>query len=402
MEGKTVVVLPGSPWQIPLVQACKARGLRTLVVDPHGDAAALPYADGGLQSDIFDLERAAQYCRAEHAEAVITDQSDIAVPAAARLGEMLSLPAPTPECARLFTNKFEMRSFCTAHGLPCPEYRLCRTGAEVERFMEELRAPVVVKPLDSCSSRGVFTISRREDVGRFFEQSLSFSRADRAVLAERYIEGTEFTVDGIKTPERHYSLAVSEKRHFPHNPNVACDLYFSHQNDHFDYGRLSSQNDRLVEQSPLNWGLTHAEYKFENGTFYLIEIGARGGGNLISSHIVPYLSGFDPYQYLLNCSLGNISSPGFFVPEQYKNRCAVLHFFDVPQDGGVISRIDGLELLLERAEIAAYQFNVAPGDVIKRAKTDSDRAGFYIACCETERELSSLMEEIHQKVRIVC
>lgn len=399
---KTVVLLPGSQWQVPLAQACKAHGVRTLVVDPHKDAPAAAYADGQLESDIFDLEQVVRYCRTEHADAVISDECDIATPMIAKLGEALSLPALTPECARLFTDKFEMRNFCKANGLPCPEYKLCRTAAEAEAFFDQMQAPVVMKPLDSCSSRGVFTIFQRDDITCLFSESLSFSKVEKAVLVERYISGTEFTVDGVKTPEKHYSLAISEKRHFEHNPNIACDLYFSHKNANFDYELLSRQNDMLVELSPLNWGLTHAEYKFENGIFYLIEIGARGGGNLISSHIVPYLSGIAAYQYLIECSLGNISAPVFHAADKFKDRCAVLHFFDVPKDGGVVSRIEGQELLSGRKEIAAYQFNFAPGDVIENAKTDSDRAGFYIACCETEKELRTLMEEIHQKVRIVC
>ena len=402
MRQRTVIVLPGSQWQVSLVQKCKSMGLRTLVVDPHPDAPAFAYADGRLQSDIFDYERVLDYCRAEGADAVVSDQCDIAVPAVARLGKELSLPAITPECARMFTNKFEMRAFCEARGLPCPEYKLCRTAGEAEAFFDRLGAPMVIKPLDSCSSRGVFTIFKKEEVRRLFQHSLSFSKAEKAVLAERYIEGTEFTVDGVKTPEGHCSLAISEKRHFAHNANIACDLLFSHKNESFDYELLAKQNDRLVEASPLSWGLTHAEYKFENGTFYLIEIGARGGGNLISSHIVPYLSGIDTYQYLLECSLGKVSSPAFHVREQYRDRCALLRFFDVPEHGGSVRRIEGEERLSSGEEIAAYQFNFSPGDIIEKAKTDSDRAGFYIACCETERELLAAMEDIRRKVRIVC
>lgn len=399
---KTVVILPGSQWQVPLAKTCKAHGLKTLVIDPHMDAPALACADGGLQSDIFDLERVVRYCQDEHVDAVISDECDIAVPMVAKLGERLSLPALTPECARMYTNKFEMRGFCKAHGFPSPEYKLCRTAEEAEAFFDQLQAPIVMKPLDSCSSRGVFTVFQKEDIGRLFSESLSFSKGERAVLAERYIRGTEFTVDGIKTPGKHYSLAVSEKKHFAHNPNIACDLFFSHKNERFDYERLTRQNDMLVEQSQLDWGLTHAEYKFEDGVFYLIEIGARGGGNLISSHIVPFLSGVNIYQYLLECSLGNVSSPVFHISDQHRKRCAVLHFFDVPKGGGLVSRIDGQELLSGREEIIAHRFNFVPGDVIEQARTDSDRAGFYIACCETEKELLALMEEIRQNVRIVC
>ena len=159
---------------------------------------------------------------------------------------------------------------------------MCRNAEEAKQFFEQMNMPVILKPLDSCSSRGVFTVFQKEDIDRFFPQSLAFSKVEKAVLAEQYIRGTEFTVDGIKTPAKHYSLAISEKKHFAHNTNIACELYFSHKSSRFDYERLARQNDALVEMSPLSWGLTHAEYKFEDGQFYLIEIGARGGGNLIS------------------------------------------------------------------------------------------------------------------------
>ena len=50
------------------------------------------------------------------------------------------------------------------------------------------------------------------------------------VLIEEYITGTEFTIDGIKTSEGHQCLAISEKKHYDHNENVACQLYFSNEN----------------------------------------------------------------------------------------------------------------------------------------------------------------------------
>ena len=40
------------------------------------------------------------------------------------------------------------------------------------------------------------------------------------------------------------------------------------------------------------------------GKYYLIEIGARGGGNLISAVIVPLMSGVDNYAYLVDSCFG--------------------------------------------------------------------------------------------------
>ena len=243
-------------------------------------------------------------------------------------------------------------------------------------------------------------LKEKEDLEKNFKTSILFSKIQKAVLAEQYIDGTEYTVDGIKTPERHFTLAISEKKHFMHNPNIACELYFTGKNNRYDYDALELQNNLFVELSPLQFGLTHAEYKYKDGKFYLIEIAARGGGNLISSHIVPFMSGVDNYRYLLECSLDNITSPNFTIPESYKDRCAVLRFFQVPYGGGIVERIDGIDILENTPQIVEYKFNFNIGDRICDASTDADRAGFYIACCEQKDELDEVMRMIQDKVKI--
>ena len=83
-----------------------------------------------------------------------------------------------------------------------------------------------------------------------------------------------------------------------------------------------------MELSGLPFGLTHAEYKYRNGKYYLMEIGARGGGNLISAYIVPLVSGVDVYDYLIDKTLGKRCKENIVVSEKAMKRRAVLNFFD--------------------------------------------------------------------------
>lgn len=402
MESKTILVFPGSNCQIPLIEKSKALGYRTLVINPYADSPAFPYADGHLQSDIFDIEKVINYCESENVDAILSDECDIAMPVLADLGKRLGRPTLNTESAHLFTNKYAMCEFARKEGIPVPEYCFCRTIDEAEEFLKKMGSDIIIKPLDSNSSRGVFSISNETDLKKYFAEAMNFSKTQKAVLAERYIYGTEFTVDGIKTPERHFTLAISEKKHFPHNKNIACELYFSHTNQKFDYELLAEQNDRFVNASSLAFGLTHAEYKYEDGRFYLIEIGARGGGNFISSHIVPFMSGADNYSYLIDCSLGKVKCLDFTIPSDRKSRCAVLRFFDVPQRGGTVKSIHGEEILSDNPCVIKYQFNFNTGDRIDKATTDANRAGYYIACCEKKEDLDKLMKTIAEKVYIVC
>jgi biotin carboxylase len=400
MKEKTILVLPGSAWQIPVIKKIKAMGYRALVINPYENSPAFEYADGYLQADIFDKEKCLAYCKEQKVDAVLSEECDIAMPVVVSLAENLKLPSFGSHFAKLYTDKFMMREFSMKNGLNYPEYKMCKNVDETIDFFRQLNQKMIIKPLDSNSSRGVFSINCEEDIRTHFDEALSYSKINKAILAEKFIEGTEFTIDGIKTPKRHYSLAISEKKHFKHNKNIASDLLFSHTNKKYDYEKLKRENDKFVNLSGLPFGLTHAEYKYDSGKFYLIEIAARGGGNLISSDIVPYMSGIDNYAYLINCSLGKIVDEDFIIPDTHKDRCAVLKFFNTPLTGGKVREIEGIDYLESEPEIIKFKFNFSVGDIIEPAKNDAARIGFYIACSENMKKLEILMNNVDDKIQI--
>lgn len=397
---KTILVLPGSYWQIPLIQKIKEMGHKALVVNPYENSPCFPYADGHLQANIFDLDSVIRYAEERNIDAIVSDECDIAMPLVAKIGKHFSLSSLSPELAALYTDKFLMRQFCKAHALKYPEYRLCKTAEDAIDLLKQLNRPLIIKPLDSNASHGVFKVETPEDIQAHFEEALSFSRVKKAVLAERFIEGTEFTIDGIKTPSAHYTLAISEKKHFKHNVNIANELLFSHSNPSFDYEELRKVNDQFVMLSGLQHGFTHAEYKCEDGEYYLIEIGARGGGNMISSVITQHMSGHDTYRYLVECALGNVQDLDFSIPGTHKERAAVLKFFKTPTGGGKVKAFSGLEVLENEPDIKKYMFNFQVGDTIQDCVSDSARIGFYIVCSSNMQKLREVIDCVEQNFAI--
>lgn len=399
MNRCSILVVVGNHWQIPLLKKIKQMGYRALVVNPYPDSPAFPYADDYLQEDIFHEDVICNYCKNEKVVAVLTDANDFAVAIVANLAERLNLPGIGIAQAKLFTNKYLMRKKLSEGGFLIPSFSLCRDIREVEKFFCIHQTKIIIKPLDSSSSRGIHSFDNLDKLEEYYEDTCKYSRNNMGILAEVYIEGTEFTVDGIKTYDKHYSLAISEKKHFNHNENVACELFFSYENNRYDYNRLRELNDKIIEYSELPYGLTHVEYKFCKGQFWIIEMAARGGGNWISSIIVPWMSGIDTYKYIINCSVGKGIDEHFFVRENCKNHCAVLKFFQTDREG-VVKEVKGIKFLNNDAVIC-YRFEFKIGDRIKLAQNDVSRIGFYIACTENRDQLISIMNEIKENVVIV-
>lgn len=398
---KKILVLPGAIWQVPIVKKIRQMGYSPVVVNPAEDSPAFAYADTPIRFDIFAKQNYLPAIRDMHVDAVLSDECDIATKLIAELADELHLPSQGQDMAELYTNKVRMREFLRDHNLPCPAFQICHSLDEALVFYRNLNKQMIIKPIDSNSSHGVFTIHNEDELKLHFAEAQSFSRGDKAVICEQYIYGTEFTVDGIMTPHGHTCLAISEKKHYAYNENIAYELFFSHDNPNFDYDLLRRTNDQFVNLSGLPFGLTHAEYKFQDGQFFLIEIGARGGGNLISAEIVPCMSGYDNYEALIKMALGekDIKQPS--IASKLQNRCAVLEFFDAPGKGGVVKEIKGEELLKNNPQVLSYKFNFKVGDMIQQAVCDTARIGFYIAYADSREELKQLMQEIQNKVKFI-
>lgn len=398
---KKILVFPGTQWQVPLIDKIQEMGHQALVVNPDPNAPGMKKADLCLISDIFDKQRVVEFGRAQKIDAVMSDECDIAMNMLAELGKTFNVHAMDEETAALFTDKFLMREFSKKHGLKYPEYKFCKTVDDAIVLQKEISKPIIIKPLDSNASHGVFKCCNEEEIRKHFDESMSFSRVEKSVLAERFIVGTEFTIDGVKTPHGHYTMAISEKKHFAHNESIANELLFSHYNPNFDYDKLRATNDAFVLKSNLQFGFTHAEYKFEDGEFYLIEIAARGGGNMISSCITQYMTGYDTYRYLVECAIGNVHDEDFSLRPEYKDRAAVLKFFETPGGGGKVREIKGLDYLDNEPDIKHYRLNFKIGDAIENALNDSVRIGFYIVCSENMQKLREVINNVQKNFQII-
>ena len=394
-------MFPGTQWQVPLIEKIQEMGHQALVVNPDPEAPGMKKADMTLVCDIFDKDKIVAYGKELHIDAVMSDECDIAMNMLAELGKLFNVPTMDEETAALFTDKFLMREFSKKHGLKYPEYRFCKTAEDAVALLNEIQKPIIIKPLDSNASHGVFRCNTEEDIRKHFDESMSFSRVEKSVLAERFIVGTEFTIDGVKTPNGHYTMAISEKKHFAHNESIANELLFSHYNPNFDYDKLRATNDAFVMKSNLLFGFTHAEYKYEDGEFFLIEIAARGGGNMISSCITQYMAGYDTYRYLVECATGNVHDADFSLRPEFKERVAVLRFFETPNGGGKVREIKGLGYLDNEPDIKHYRLNFKIGDTIEDAFNDSVRIGFYIVCSENMQKLRAVISNVQNNFQII-
>ncbi len=392
---KRLFIIGGGEWQVPLIRMAKELGYYVVNSNLYKDSPGFEYADVGIVADVLDKEKNLNFGKEFLVDAVLTDQSDIAVPTVAYVAEKLGLPSIGTSVAELFTNKLRMRNHCLKNDFPTPMFEPCTDILAAKKFVDKVGLPVVVKPPANQSSRGVTIVTDANDLSRAFEFAREHSK-DGLVLLEEYIGGIELTVEGLKlNGGGHYCLATSFKTHYAHNPAIANRLLYSHSHPEINYDLLRKQHNRLVNSMSLPFGLTHAEYKYYEGKFYLIEIAARGGGTLLSSDVVPLMSNVDTNAILIRMALGEMI---FSIEPELVNRIAVLDFLQFHP--GRVSHISGVDRAKSIPGVVGLGLNFKVGDIISDPLDDRARHGYVIAQAETPTQLSVLLARVHHTIQV--
>jgi len=122
---KRLMLVAGGNWQCSIARKAKEMGYHVICSSLYSDSPAFRWADACEVADVLDYEKNLAIAEKHHPDAIITDQSDIAVRTVAKLNQKLGLPGIGVDMANLFSNKFLMREFCRENGFPSPSFRLC-------------------------------------------------------------------------------------------------------------------------------------------------------------------------------------------------------------------------------------------------------------------------------------
>jgi carbamoyl-phosphate synthase large subunit len=386
-------VLGGGQWQVPTIRRARAMGYRVLVTDIYADRPGYAFADHHEVMDITNLEGTLSVAQRYGIDGSICDTTDVGVPTAAYVAEKMGLPGIGYETALRFTDKYRMRRLVAEAGLQDTRFLETNSADQLDAAAEYLGFPLVVKPVDSQSSRGVHIVRQAEQLRPCFEDALSYSKR-RSVLLEEFLPGTEATVEGLCVRGRYYTLAVSDKSRYTHRPEVARRLTYPAAFAPHVLERLMALNEAVVHTLGLKNGVTHAEYMVNGDDVRLVEIAARGGGSRVYSHIAPHVSGIDVLGAYLRFVMGEEPEQ----PETPRGRAANLEFLDLP--GGRVRAIHGLDETRRLPGIAEVLLEFGVGDTLRPPEDDRARPGFLLVFGDTRAQVLERTERALRTLRM--
>lgn len=374
-QDRLIHVLGGSHWQLLTVRLAKSMGYRVLVTDYYQERPAYAFADHHEVVDITDLEATLEVAKRYRVDGIICDTTDVGVPTAAYVAEQLGLPGMGYEVARNFTNKGRMRQLTERAGLKVPRYHLLRPGDSIDDFARECDLPVMVKPVDSQSGKGVTRVAERAGLPQAIQHALAHSR-EGTVLVENVVQGTEIIVDGFMLDGEVHVLGMARKVPNPQQPTVSTRITYGECFPKETAGQIEVVNRRTLTALGLRSGVFHAEYMLSGDDVIPIDIAARGGGCMIYTHVLPHVSGVDANRAMIALAMGERPA---ILPS--RSKAAIIEFFGMPE--GTLAAIEGREEAARLPGVLGMHFNIAVGDRIGALNNKDDRPGYIVTGGET-------------------
>ncbi|MEU4579091.1 ATP-grasp domain-containing protein [Nonomuraea sp. ATR24] len=339
-----LVVLGGSDGTVSAFRAARRLGLATICVDMRADAPGAVEADEFLHVSTRDVAAVAAALRGRADLAgILAPGSDINLPSLVELAGLLGLPCGVPEeTLRASTDKIYFRRVCERIGLPGPRY--------ADRPQDRPPLPVIVKPVDSGSSRGITVCREQAELGPAIEHAAAVSPSGRFVI-EELLTGQDLCAEAMLQDGEVALLGLSRRVTEP--PGVVA---IGH--DMLPPGALDKEVARQLELLCAEIGYTdgplNADLFADGGEVRLIEMGARIGGNGLGEAL-GLMHGVDTVEATVRLAIGE--RPDLTSARRGPASVRVLR---APVAGTLVA-IRGLESLPGSAEVVVV---ARPGDPV--------------------------------------
>ena len=371
MSNKKLMILGTNEYQNPIILRAKELGYETHVYGlPRGEIGERT-AEYFHAVDVCDLEQMWKEVEKLNPCGIVSICSELVLHTMNYLLRRRGIPCNSEWTEKISTDKYLMRMAMKNGGVDSPNFMLVTEKTTIEDIYEVTAAftyPLICKPVDLSSSRGVFKIETRKDLKGALDYALKWSKKKEVIL-EEFIDGPEYSGESIAFEGKYKLLAVTEKytTGAPHFVETGHRQPAPLEPGMFE--KIERTLYKAFAAMKIEYGAIHPEFRItKEGKIFFMEIATRMGGDCIGTDLTPLSSGYDYMGMVINICQGK--APDFTkicVPKLVEN-----HYIMNQADLDEFERIKREES--EAIWRASEMRPISDKPVLKSA----DRAGYYI------------------------
>lgn len=393
---KKIMLLGGNYFQATATRAAKALGLHVISVDYTPENPAHKLADEYHNVSTTDRESVLALAKRLGIDGIVSYASDVSAPTAAYVAEQMGLPTNPLSAVEILTQKDHMRHFMGTHGFLIPKGAGFTAYDEALDFFQNIKKPAMVKPVDSSGSKGVTKIFEVSEFQDAWNSAMAFSRCGKVIIEEFLVRdgyqvaGDAFIVDGK------VAFAGLMNEHFDRlcNPLVPIGESYPSILSEDVKEKALSEIQRLLTLLGMKMGAINLDFMIDtSGNVYILEIGPRNGGNLITD-IINQAEGIDLAKSTILAALGEKVT----FPEPQKRKLISSYMVHSLQSGKFSGVTIGDEI---KDSLIRFDIWAKPGEQINRFDNAGLAIGAALISYKSVEEMRYRMDHMEEFIKVI-
>lgn len=383
---KAMVIAGGIP-QMELLRQLRQRNIETILIDGNENCLAKSISDWFYKANIFDIEEVKKIALEEKVDFIITVCADQVLLVVAQVSEMLGLPCYIGyTVAQNVSDKIRMKRIFKENGIPTTDY------LELEKFdldeIARLNYPLVVKPVDAYSSKGVRKAENENELKQYYQEAEQISRSG-GVIVEEFFKGEEISVDAFVLNGKAHILTITNSDKIKDKDRF---VIFRGRYPASISAAIKGEIEVVVQKIAESFGLNNSpllvQILHNEERISVLEFCARTGGNM-KWLLIKNSCGVDVISATIDITLG--IQPDITVKETGNNIVVNDFIYCKP---GIFDHFEGVTELIDKGIINEFYPVRAKGTMMQGVTSSSDRiAGMNI--------IASSLDEFNLKQKTI-
>lgn len=360
-----IAVLGANEPLIPFYRQAKNLGYEIIGFAWEDGAVCKSFCDRFYPISFKEKDTILDLCRKERISGITSFSLESALPTVIYVAQSMGLVSNTEACLLRTQSKFSQRRALEQAGIVVPKYYRVENEQDLSEI--ECRFPVILKPIDNGGSKGICKVDNNGGLLEAFRYAVSYSRSGQ-VIVEEYIDGREFSVEYISYHGRHYFLQITDK--VTSGPPRFVEMQHHQPADISPevHRQIREMVEKALDALQIENSPSHTEIKLNSaGDLYIIETGARMGGDHITSDLVRLSTGYDFVEGAIKLALNQFEPP-VFAKRMYSG----VFFYSklAPEVGEMIRQSNRWPEIVE----TGYSSDTTLTEV----KSNADRSGYVL------------------------
>ena len=393
---KKIMILGASVLQLPAIIQAKEMGIEVISIDMNPNAIGFNYADKHYVVSTIDIDAVLELAKKEQIDGIMTLASDMPMRTVAVVAKEMGLVGVDEQTALKATNKAVMRQVLFEAGVPIPKFFKVSSPQEYADAVKQFNSKFIVKPADNSGSRGIFLVENNDDaekVNQAYIYSKKFSR-NGDIVVETFMEGREVSVETLSIDGECYVMQITDKltTGAPHFVEMGHSQPSKHPIEVVN--KIKEVAISAVKAIGIKNGPSHTEIMVTPDGPMIVEVGARLGGDCITTHLVPLSTGVNMVKNCILIALGEKPD----LTKTIQKGSAIRY---IPSCQGQLKEISNVNDAKNLDGVKEITFVKQIGEQLTNIESSTERVGFVVAQGETAEDAVDICNKALNKIKIV-